>query len=162
MTDTAAPTLDDLTPEERAKFTVTLLNRHLGVELRRLLLDDEFLLEFGPKLRRAMEGRPLVEAQDLEVLFSDEPISEMTFRVFVERDDHPSSPCEVHAFSQESQERADLSPEHSALIVAALKEQNLELGTYHWVTFRMKGAQAPTETTEVTEDTENVGPTEQG
>jgi hypothetical protein len=157
MTDTAAPSLDDLSPEERAKFTVTLLNRHLGVELRRLLLDDDFLLEFGPKLRRAMEGRPLVEAQDLEVLFSDEPISEMTFRVFVEREDHPTSPGEVHAFSQDTQERADLSPEHGALIVSALKDQDREMGTYHWVTFRMKGA----ETTEVTEDAEDVRSTEQ-
>ena len=160
MTDQAAPqSLDNLSPEDRAKFTVALLNRHLGTELRRLLLDDEFLLEFGPKLRRAMEGRALVEAHELEAEITEEAISEHSFRVFAERNDHPTNPGALYAFAQGAEEPSDISEEHEALIRNAMEEKGVEFGTYHWVTFRRKGFE---EAQQATEESEDVGRTEQG
>lgn len=160
MTDQAVPqSLDNLSAEERAKFTVALLNRHLGVELRRLLLDDEFLLEFGPKLRRAMEGRALVDAHELVAEITEEPISEHSFRVFVEREDHPTNPNALYAFAQGAEEPSDLPAEHEALIRNTLEEKGAEFGTYHWVTFRRKGFE---EAQQATEESEDVGRSEQG
>lgn len=141
--------LENMSAEDRAKFTVSLLTNQMRAQLKDLLLDDEFVLAFGRKLGKVLNGEPLVSAEEVDVVISEERISDFSFRVYVESEQHPTHPKGLYAFNPTDDSPAELSPEHVAQVVSRIEELGLPFGQYHWVTMERKSAK---------QEKEDVGP----
>lgn len=129
----------------------TIINRGSETVLTRVLEDDRFIDRLADRIVHKLAGAERAPVQEdmryWEVDITEGPLSENSFRVYVETAVHPTNPRGIHPISEDGSP-VELREDVVAAIKAKLDSGDFTGGKVYWITLTYVSS-APEEQGEV-------------